>query len=125
MATSHHLKAHGPRSTHPVDASQLRDMAMREINHALADQRRATSDPMVVAVAHMACHEALHGQSNLFHTHMTGLARMVDLRGGLAALGADGALERLLRWVDVSTAEARACRPYFDEVAMQGSARWL
>lgn len=103
----------GPRS-HAIDCLQLRDMAISEINGALKEGSRATSDQLIVAVANMAAYEAVFGDRTIFNTHMTGLLRMVSLRGGLPALGLDGLLERFLLWIDSNASHITRSNPYFD-----------
>nr|POE80812.1 hypothetical protein CFP56_56885 [Quercus suber] len=116
LAASQYGRRHGPRS-HTIDLLQLRGMAIREINRALTDPARGTSDQIIVAVAEMATYEALFGSHETFKTHMTGLTRMVTLRGGLPALGLDGLIERILLWVDANVAHVHRSRLHFDKVA--------
>lgn len=93
-------------------------MAIRAINEALEDPVRATSDQLIAAVAKMAQYEALFGDKAIFNTHMTGLLRMVSLRGGLPALGLDGLLERMLLWIDVNASSVmKVHKVYFDKEA--------
>ena len=121
IAASQYSNVHGPRS-HAIDLLQLRGMTIREINRALEDPVRATSDQLIAAVAQMACYEALCGDRNIFNTHMTGLLRMVTLRGGLDRLGLDGLLEHILLWIDVNAAHITGSRIYFDLAAFPASA---
>lgn len=116
LAASRYGRRHGPRS-HAIDILQLRGMAIREINQALTVPARGTSDQIIMAVAEMATYEALFGSHEIFNTHMTGLTRMVTLRGGLPALGLDGLIERILLWIDVNVAHVNRSRLYFDRVA--------
>lgn len=97
-------------------------MAIREINGALEDPQRATSDQLIAAVAKMASYEALFGDRQIFNTHMTGLLRMVSLRGGLPALGLGGLLERILLWIDSNAAHITGSHIYFDRAAFPSSA---
>ncbi|KAI6869698.1 hypothetical protein KC338_g3359 [Hortaea werneckii] len=122
VAASRFTKLHGVHS-HGIELLSLRGMAIREINAALEDPRRATSDQLVTAVAKMASYEALFGDRNVCHTHMTALLRMVTLRGGLPQLGLDGLLERLLLWIDAN-ATCIMDRPknYFDKDAFPTTA---
>ena len=122
MAASHYGNVHGSRS-HTVDLLQLRGMAIREINRALEDTQRGTSDQLIAAVAKMASYEALFGDQQIFNTHMTGLLRMVSLRGGLPALGLGGLLERILLWIDSNAAHITGSHIYFDRAAFPSSAR--
>ena len=122
MAASHYGNVRGTRS-HAIDVLQLRGMAISEINTALEDPARATSDQLIAAVAKMASYEALFGDRNIFNTHMTGLLRMVSLRGGLPALGLDGLLERILLWVDANAAHITGSHIYFDRAAFPSTVR--
>ena len=121
VAASRYTKIHGPRS-HGIELLQLRGMAIREINTALEDPKRATSDQIVTAVVKMASYEALFGDQNACHTHMTGLLRMVTLRGGLPQLGLDGLLERILLWIDANATYIMGRPIYFDKDAFPTSA---
>jgi len=120
MAASHYGNARGSRS-HTIDLLQLRGMAIRAINRALEDPVRATSDQLIAAVAEMACYEAIFGDRTIFNTHMTGLLRMVSLRGGLPSLGLDGLLERILLWIDANAAHVTNSHIYFDRAAFPSS----
>ena len=116
MSASRFSALHGPR-THAIDLLQLRGIAIREINTALEDPKRATSDQLIAAVAKIASYEALFGDRNSCHTHMTGLLRMVTLRGGLPQLGLDGLLERLILWIDSNATHLMRRPIYFDKDA--------
>ena len=121
VAVSIYNKKYGPRS-HFIDILQLRGMAIAEINSALEDDVRATSDQIIAAVATMAAYEALFGDRAIFNTHMTGLLRMVSLRGGLPALGLDGLLQSVLLWIDVNAAHITRSHLYFDKAAFPTTA---
>ncbi|QIW99993.1 hypothetical protein AMS68_005511 [Peltaster fructicola] len=121
VAASHYGRARGPRA-HAIDLLQLRGMAIHEINNALEDPVRALSDQLIAAVAKMAAYEALFGDRSTYNTHMTGLLRMVSLRGGLPALGLEGLLERVLLWIDVNASHVTASHIYFDKAAFPTSA---
>lgn len=106
VSAAHLAKLHGDQE-HNIDMLQLRGMAIQQVNGALTEHNsggRATSDQLIVAVSKMATYELLFGQRETFHTHMTGLQRMVSLRGGLPALGLGGFLERMLLWIDANAA---------------------
>ncbi|KAK5711494.1 hypothetical protein LTR17_018369 [Elasticomyces elasticus] len=121
VATSHYERSRGAKA-HVIDPLQLRGMAIREINCALRDSVRATSDHLIAAVAHLACFEALCGNRNAFNTHMTGLLRIVSMRGGLPTLGLNGLLERLLLWIDANATHLLGTRLYFDKAAFPTTA---
>jgi hypothetical protein len=122
VAASHFDRVRGSRS-HAIDILQLRGIAIRAINTALEDTSRATSDQLIAAVAKMASYEALFGERSSFNTHMTGLLRMVSLRGGLPALGLDGLLERILLWIDSNASHITNSHIYFDKAAFPSRAQ--
>ncbi|KAK4898812.1 hypothetical protein LTR27_003543 [Elasticomyces elasticus] len=121
VATSHYGRSRGAQA-HMIDPLQLRGMAIREINRALEDSVRATSDHLIAAVAHLAYFEALCGNRDAFNTHMTGLLRIVSMRGGLPMLGLNGLLERLLLWIDANATHLLGTRLYFDKSAFPTTA---
>lgn len=85
---------------------QLEDFLIKRVNAALKQPDRAVSDPMLVTVALCAAYEVKNGNPDAYHIHMKGLMRMIDLRGGLPALGeSDPYLERMLIWHDVNTSK--------------------
>lgn len=121
VATSHYSRSRGANA-HAIDPLQLRGMAIREINRALEDPIRATSDHLIAAVAHMACYESLCGNRDVFNTHMTGLLRIVSMRGGLPTLGLYGLLERILLWIDANATHMVGTHLYFDKAAFPTAA---
>lgn len=117
LFSASHYGHYRASTSHAIDLLKLRGMAIRGVNDALADRSRATSDQVIAAVTKLAAYEAIFGDSNIYHTHMTGLLRIVSLRGGLPALGMDGLLERVLLWVDSNAAHYMNTHTYFDRVA--------
>jgi hypothetical protein len=85
-------------SPNVISLLELSDMAVREIRNALKDGTRATSDPLVAAIAHMASYEALFGSGANCRIHMKGLTAVVNIRGGLSALSDDGLLGKIVLW---------------------------
>lgn len=58
---------------------------IRELNKQLADSRAALSDTTTTVVMAMALIAACFGDLDSAHIHMTGLKRIIDLRGGMAS----------------------------------------
>lgn len=104
----------GP-GAHAIDFIHLRGMAIRAINDSIQDPVKACSDATIGGVMKMAVYESLFGDTNAYVTHMTGLQKMVMLRGGLGALGLDGLLERMLLWIDANTSSLRGYNVFFDK----------
>jgi hypothetical protein len=101
MAASHYC-AVNPHSANLIDLLYLKSRALTEINAALRDPQRATSDAVIGAVMKMAAYEAVFGDSAVFSAHMRGLSLMLNMRGGLGTLGLDGLLERMVVWIDLN-----------------------
>ena len=101
MAASHYC-AVNPHSANLIDLLYLKSRALTEINAALRDPERATSDAVIGAVMKMAAYEAVFGDSAVFSAHMRGLSLMLNMRGGLGTLGLDGLLERMVVWIDLN-----------------------
>lgn len=103
MAASHYC-AVSPTSANLIDLLYLKSRALNEINKALRDPKRATTDAVIGAVMKMAAYEAVFGDSAVFSAHMKGLSLMLKMRGGLGTLGLDGLLERMVVWIDLNAA---------------------
>ncbi|KAJ9633281.1 uncharacterized protein PV06_00974 [Exophiala oligosperma] len=62
-------------------------------------------DELIAATAKMASYEAIWGDEHSYHCHMGGVEEMLKARGGgLASLGLDGFLARLLLFIDTNSA---------------------
>ncbi|KAF2726182.1 hypothetical protein K431DRAFT_214139 [Polychaeton citri CBS 116435] len=103
MAASHYC-AIQPEANHIIDLLNLKTRALKAINVAIMDPKRAKSDATIGAVAKMAAYEAVFGDSDTFSAHLRGLQMMLRMRGGLSELGLNGLLERLLVWIDLNAA---------------------
>jgi hypothetical protein len=91
-------------SSSAYNVLQLKASAIGSINNAFASGiSTRTSDAMIGAVAKMASYEAMQGDLESYRVHMTGVKRMVDLRGGLDCLGLDGLLRRIIIWIDLNS----------------------
>ncbi|WPH04332.1 Hypothetical protein R9X50_00722100 [Acrodontium crateriforme] len=79
----------------------LRAQAIRAINEALADPKRATSDPLILAVGRIAFHESMYGDREAANAiHRPAQAHMIMMRGGMEALDFPDLVKRLMRWTD-------------------------
>ncbi|KAI6869578.1 hypothetical protein KC323_g2633 [Hortaea werneckii] len=80
--------------------------AIQAINEALADPKRATSDPLILAVGRIALHESMYGDKNAAHKmHRPAQAQMIRMRGGMKNLEMPGLVKRLMRWSDTVMAK--------------------
>ena len=112
MGASHYSIVN-PSKAALVDLLYLKARALSEINAALADPKRATSDAMIGAVVKMAAYEAVFGESHVFAAHMKGLQLILKMRGGLATLGLNGLLERMVVWIDLNAAHLTGLERHF------------
>jgi hypothetical protein len=78
----------------------LRQKALKYINEGLRDPNRKLSDQLIVAVAKIACYEAMYGTYAAYCIHMEGLVRMLEEKGGIQNLGLGGLLMRMCLWID-------------------------
>ncbi|RFU29346.1 hypothetical protein B7463_g6993, partial [Scytalidium lignicola] len=90
--------------------------AMRLVNERVSstDLNLATSDGTLGAVALLVTGQTVHGDFNEMMAHMRGMARLVELRGGLSRLGMGGLLAGELIWCDNISAFIIGSRPLFD-----------
>jgi hypothetical protein len=112
LAASHYISCHGYNDL-KLDLLQLRYEAVRSINRTLESESCVVNDAMIGAVAKMASYEAMFGSLATYKMHMQGLARMIDLRGGLSSLGLNGLLRRMVIWIDRNAAFVQGSELYF------------
>lgn len=96
-----------------IDLITLRGMALRKINERIQDTFKSQSDEVFGAILVLAQYEVLFGDIDTYQTHMSGLQRLVQVRGGISALGLDGVLARMLLWVDINGSAIIGQRPCF------------
>ncbi|OCL08803.1 hypothetical protein AOQ84DRAFT_388591 [Glonium stellatum] len=104
------------QSYHKVVSTDWRthaDQATRLISERLSSEKLATADASIAAVIVLATAEFIAGNLDAFDVHMDGVARMVELRGGLTALESYPFLKRKIRQVDVTRAVLRVSQPRF------------
>ena len=79
----------------------LHYQAVKTINEALSEPKRATSDALILAVGRIALHECLYGDRETSNRiHRPAQARMIAMRGGMDALNFPELVKRLMRWSD-------------------------
>jgi hypothetical protein len=82
-------------------------IAIHMINEKLSDPVEAVRDESLGAVVAIINVEIAYGSAKESERHMAGLRTMVDMRGGIEALGdgIGGLLQRLVGWTDLNYAE--------------------
>ncbi|KAK3111609.1 hypothetical protein LTR53_012971 [Teratosphaeriaceae sp. CCFEE 6253] len=79
----------------------LQAAAIKAINEALQDPKRASSDPLILAVGRIALHESMYGDRDAANAmHRPAQQRMIHMRGGMRALQFPELVLRLMRWSD-------------------------
>lgn len=94
--------------------------AIQAVNEAFSQADRRLSDAVIGAVAKMASFEAMYGDVETYKIHMTGLQKMVAMRGGLAALGLGGLLERIIVWIDLNSSLLLGTPRFFPGATFSG-----
>lgn len=105
-----------PSATHRHHLLQIKEFLISSINAALHDSRRRLSDEMLICISLLAAYEVKYENpsESQYHVHMSGLVRMILLRGGLHAIGAGKPwVERVLVWQDANSSSMAGCEPYF------------
>ncbi|CZR60017.1 uncharacterized protein PAC_09912 [Phialocephala subalpina] len=93
----------------------LRQKAISGINESLSSSKAGPDDTTIGAVFCMSILESMYGDSDSYKVHITGLQRMVDMRGGLKSLGLEGLLERMILWLDFNHAKVHGTPWVFKE----------
>ncbi|KAJ9662111.1 hypothetical protein H2201_006219 [Coniosporium apollinis] len=117
MFAASHSQSTGKCITGPGHTLRLKSQAIAALNQSLADDRRSVNDALIGAVPAIGSYEIIYGQSFSAHIHMTGLQRIVALRGGLDALGFHGFLQQIVLWMDRNQASLTGRKLYFPEAS--------
>lgn len=93
----------------------LKQRALVKLRRVIMHSTVHNSDQAIGVVIKMAAFEAMYGTPEAFDFHMKALRQLVDSRGGLAELGLEGLLQRMVCWVDYNAACLMNSRVYFLE----------
>lgn len=94
---------------------ELKQEALNYINTRMRNPESAITDTSIGAVAKMASYEAMYGDVQTYQAHMRGLKRMIQIREGLANLGLNGLLARLVVWIDLNAAFINSTPRFLEE----------
>lgn len=122
LSASNYASLRYPHGDGP-DLLLLKCRAISSINKALKAADSPTNDELIGAVAKMASYEAMFGDVPTYEMHMAGLVKMVQLRGGLEALGLGGLLARICVWIDRNSAFLNRSPIHFVSVSDELSAQ--
>ncbi|KAJ5551187.1 transcriptional regulator family: Fungal Specific TF [Penicillium sp. DV-2018c] len=114
LAASHYASLQHDIGSLRVNLLGLRYEAVSSINRSLETQSPgSTDDALIGAIAKMASYEAMFGSLENYDIHMQGLKRAIGLRGGMASLGLNGLLHRMVIWIDRNAAFLHGSSLYF------------
>ncbi|KAK5999488.1 hypothetical protein QM012_005341 [Aureobasidium pullulans] len=102
----------------PYMSQWLRHKAVESLRAAIMDPKRAYTDAIILAVNHVFFNEALRSERHTaLNVHGAALKKMVDKRGGLSVIAANGRqgliLSRYLSWCDRIVASTFDSEPLF------------
>ncbi|TKX21934.1 hypothetical protein C1H76_5826 [Elsinoe australis] len=103
LSASHLSSQNGPKA-HSISLPDLRGIAISAINTSLLDSNTRSSDPVIAAILLLATYEITYGHEATYRMHMSGLQRLILMRGGLGRLGQSKLLQRMLLWLDSNAA---------------------
>ncbi|KAF7161385.1 hypothetical protein CNMCM5623_006999 [Aspergillus felis] len=114
LAASHYASHQAHPGSIRIDLLGLRCQAISLINQRLEDRRpEDIDDALIGAIAKMASYEAMFGSFENYTVHMQGLVGAISLRGGLATLGLNGLLYRIVVWIDRNAAFLHGSGTYY------------
>ncbi|KAM3414165.1 hypothetical protein BST61_g10823 [Cercospora zeina] len=79
-------RGHALHTSEAYHLSQLRGRIIQRLNVAMDDPVRRISDQMITAVLFFALYELRYTSADAYSAHMSGLMRLINLRGGIAEL---------------------------------------
>lgn len=93
------LIKHGVLS--PEIKFHLTHRAVREMNDAISNPQRCTSEAIILAVSFIALYEvSFGGDMSIARLHRMAQARMLASRGGLSALNLPDIVKHIIAWSD-------------------------
>ena len=99
----------------------LRHKAITSINDRLSEPNISTDDQTIAAVFCMSILESVYGDTSSYNIHMSGLEKMVRMRGGVESLGLGGLLARMVVWLDFNHSKLHGTPLHFGKSAEVGS----
>lgn len=103
FSASHYAAHQGDTSLAPT-ILWMKQQALQALGRSLTSAKGRAWDELIATTAKMASYEAIYGDESAYHVHMSGVEKMLSLRGGLGALGLNGFLARLLVFIDTNSA---------------------
>jgi hypothetical protein len=98
----------------------LRATAISSNNEALSDPETCRSNQTIPSICILDTAESFYGDTSSYDIHMTGVVKLVQLRGGLDYLGMNGLLARMIVWLDFHHSKLHGTNLYFDQSTAVG-----
>ncbi|KAL3417292.1 hypothetical protein PVAG01_11292 [Phlyctema vagabunda] len=83
-----------------MQSIKLKSQALVEVNRRISDPLRATTDENIESILALAVQEHLFGDLKVWQLHMSGLERVVKLRGGFQKLSLK--MQAHISWIDTN-----------------------
>jgi hypothetical protein len=99
----------------------LRHKAITSINDRLSEPDICIDDQTIAAVFCMSILESVYGDTSSYDIHMSGLEKMVRMRGGLESLELGGLLAKMVAWLDFNHSKLHGTPLHFRKSAEVGS----
>ncbi|KAH7398042.1 hypothetical protein BKA64DRAFT_673420 [Cadophora sp. MPI-SDFR-AT-0126] len=95
----------------PMEAISFIAASIRIINERMNWPDQRTSDGTIAAVAGMVLQEVKNGDEVAVKAHLSGLERMISLRGGLLKAKFPAALQRMIAWAELYASSVLSTTP--------------
>ncbi|PVH78890.1 hypothetical protein DL98DRAFT_533425 [Cadophora sp. DSE1049] len=95
----------------PMEAISFTAASIRIINERMNWPDQRTSDGTIAAVAGMALQEVKNGDEEAVKAHLSGLERMISLRGGLLKAKFPASLQRVIAWAELHASSVFSTNP--------------
>ncbi|KAK3389888.1 hypothetical protein B0H63DRAFT_519121 [Podospora didyma] len=92
-----------------------RGHAISELHRMLGSPQSSTSDEAIAYVVRLVVNDLCYGETQHLRVHIDGVREMTRLRGGLASLGMDGTLAKMVIIADMATSIAAEMSPSYPE----------
>ncbi|KAL9624721.1 MAG: hypothetical protein Q9160_001075 [Pyrenula sp. 1 TL-2023] len=93
-----------------------KDQAFVHLHQLLGDCEDGFSNEAIAVAAALACYELMCQDYVGFQSHMEGVQKLLEVRGGVADLETDGIVLKIISWADTMGAFLQCTRPYFSDI---------
>ncbi|KAI2817573.1 transcriptional regulator family: Fungal Specific TF [Aspergillus niger] len=109
MFLDQRLRAQGYQYETSTECLSYYGQCVRQVTHRLADTRESISQGVITAILGLTCHDLYVGTLDRWKIHISGLGRILHLRGGYRGL--DDSITHFAIWLDVVGSVMEDSRP--------------